>query len=220
MVLFSWLCVQVVLSRIPILYDYGSIPDKDGTSLLKTDSTGEDYLRNVFQTFRASHTDAFNLYYKCGSELGREAQFVGSTPSNPLLKSANISINRLSSKERLCQTANANRFPHASRFYVDGSKIPALTDDVGPSWSGLLPISAAKNESDELFFWFWPATQKKYQNKVVLWLNGGPGCSSMAGKLTRCTLISPPLKLEKGFLQENGAFTWKPGQASPSKNEQ
>lgn len=60
--------------------------------------------------------------------------------------------------------------PAAKQFLVDGTKIPEgmipdfcaashahLTSqvnfDAGPSWSGLMPISGAKNETRKLFFW-------------------------------------------------------------------
>ena len=32
-------------------------------------------------------------------------------------------------------------------FYVDGTTIPEVDFDVGPSWAGLLPISNATNET-------------------------------------------------------------------------
>ena len=35
----------------------------------------------------------------------------------------------------------------ATEFFVDGSRIPQVDFDVGPSWAGLLPISSAKNET-------------------------------------------------------------------------
>lgn len=34
-----------------------------------------------------------------------------------------------------------------SEFYVDGRSIPDVNFDVGPSWSGLIPISGAANET-------------------------------------------------------------------------
>lgn len=37
--------------------------------------------------------------------------------------------------------------PRASEFYVDGATIPEVDFDVGPSWSGLLPISGNANET-------------------------------------------------------------------------
>lgn len=66
--------------------------------------------------------------------------------------------------------------PRAKEFFVDGTKIPdgicpgglsrenwgtdvfgllcAVPFDAGPSWSGLMPISGAKNETRKLFFWY------------------------------------------------------------------
>lgn len=62
--------------------------------------------------------------------------------------------------------------PAAKQFFVDGTKIPdgmilayvasshimlilpsKVNFDAGPSWSGLMPISGAKNETRKLFFW-------------------------------------------------------------------
>ncbi|KAH9180063.1 hypothetical protein EDB89DRAFT_2063056 [Lactarius sanguifluus] len=37
--------------------------------------------------------------------------------------------------------------PKASQFFVGGTTIPEVNFDVGPSWAGLIPISAASNES-------------------------------------------------------------------------
>ncbi|KAG5337779.1 hypothetical protein C0989_008904 [Termitomyces sp. Mn162] len=37
--------------------------------------------------------------------------------------------------------------PAASQFYVDGTTIPEVDFDIGPSWSGLLPISSDPNET-------------------------------------------------------------------------
>jgi len=36
-------------------------------------------------------------------------------------------------------------------FFVDGKSIPDVDFDVGPSWSGLLPISGDKNETREVW---------------------------------------------------------------------
>jgi len=37
-------------------------------------------------------------------------------------------------------------------FYVDGTTIPLVNFDVGPSWSGLIPISSAANETRKVCF--------------------------------------------------------------------
>ncbi|KAL5120845.1 hypothetical protein ACEQ8H_001326 [Pleosporales sp. CAS-2024a] len=86
-------------------------------------------------------------------------------------------------------------------FSVNGTGIPEVPFDVGESYAGLLPISDDPNETRKLFFWFFPSTQAQNQEEVVIWLNGGPGCSSLSGLLT-----------------ENGPFTWEAGTLAPVQN--
>jgi carboxypeptidase D len=82
---------------------------------------------------------------------------------------------------------------------VDGTKIPEVDFDVGESYAGLMPIGG-KNSS-ELYFWFFPTENPEGKDDIVIWLNGGPGCSSL-----------------EGFLQENGPVLWQYGTYKPVKN--
>jgi carboxypeptidase D len=81
-------------------------------------------------------------------------------------------------------------------FAVNGTAgaIPDVDFDIGESYAGLLPISKAANETSELYFWFFPSENPDASDEITIWLNGGPGCSSL-----------------EGFLQENGPISWQYG---------
>lgn len=89
---------------------------------------------------------------------------------------------------------------NTSKYAVDGTAIPDVDFDIGESYAGLLPISSAPNSS-ELYFWFYPSANPQAEDEILIWLNGGPGCSSL-----------------EGILQENGPFLWQYGTFKPVKN--
>lgn len=89
---------------------------------------------------------------------------------------------------------------NTTKYFVDGTKIPEVNFDIGESYAGLMPISSDPNGTS-YYFWYFPTPNVAGSNDIVIWLNGGPGCSSL-----------------EGLLQENGPFLWQYGTFKPVKN--
>ena len=86
-----------------------------------------------------------------------------------------------------------------SEFAVEGTSVPNVHFDIGESYAGLLPNGPHGNSS--LYFWFFPSSNPDASDEITVWLNGGPGCSSLLG-----------------FLQENGPISWQSGTYAPIPN--
>ncbi|KXT17005.1 hypothetical protein AC579_7413 [Pseudocercospora musae] len=106
---------------------------------------------------------------------------------------------------RLSARSASNSTPYLTNktkeFEVDGSKLPQVPFDIGESYAGTLPISDNSTDENRLFFWFFPSENPKASDEITIWLNGGPGCSSL-----------------DGLFQENGPFLWQSGTYSPVQN--
>jgi carboxypeptidase C (cathepsin A) len=51
-------------------------------------------------------------------------------------------------------------------------------------YSGYIPVGSLSNQKGQLHYWFIESTKNPSKDPVVLWLNGGPGSSSLIGLLT------------------------------------
>lgn len=87
------------------------------------------------------------------------------------------------------------------RFAVNGTGVPEVDFDIGESYAGLMPISKDVNETRKLYFWYFPSKNPLASNEITIWMNGGPGCSSL-----------------EGLSQENGPWLWQYGTYKPLPN--
>jgi carboxypeptidase D len=88
-----------------------------------------------------------------------------------------------------------------AEFAVNGSALPEFDFNIGESYAGVLPITANSSDPNKLWFWFFPSENPLASKEITIWLNGGPGCSSL-----------------DGLFQENGPFLWQSGTYAPIHN--
>lgn len=75
-------------------------------------------------------------------------------------------------------------------------------------YAGLLPSS--ENPKDQLFYWFFRSPEESATNHVpvTLWLNGGPGSSSMIGLFVENGPIKVSQNTDKTFTVEYIDNSW------------
>ena len=56
------------------------------------------------------------------------------------------------------------------------------------SWAGRLPIGSAHDPTLDYYFWLWPAEVEEGADDLIIWLQGGPGCSGLSGMMTEVSL--------------------------------
>ena len=90
-----------------------------------------------------------------------------------------------------CNTTSCYRYYNSFTAPYLIESWPDVPFETGEFYSGSVPIDES-NPNRTLFFVFKPSTEPV--DEVTIWLQGGPGCSSLYG-----------------FFRENGPIAWVPG---------
>lgn len=101
-----------------------------------------------------------------------------------------------------CKSSLSFANQRANDFIV-GNQIPGISFKTKTSWSGNIPIPDTESvKNGSLSFWLWGKDDFKPGNDLVIWMNGGPGGSSLTG-----------------MSAENGPFVFSPikGSFQPNK---
>ncbi|KAL9122525.1 MAG: hypothetical protein Q9187_000925 [Circinaria calcarea] len=91
--------------------------------------------------------------------------------------------------------------PNITKYAV--GFLPDITYKLPFSWAGEIPIPGTEN--DALFFWLFEAEKGARSEDLIIWLNGGPGCSSLQGAMSE----NGPLRfLENATKPAYNRYSW------------
>jgi carboxypeptidase C (cathepsin A) len=95
--------------------------------------------------------------------------------------------------------------PSPSDYLVTGLDAYGNTDELH---AGYMPLTLGPEPNDEGAFFFILAKARKPTSRLVVWLNGGPGCSSMVGFMWENGPFTAAKDNEKGYVLTRNAYAW------------
>jgi carboxypeptidase D len=117
----------------------------------------------------------------------------------PSATDSDSSLRRASNVAETTARASPSHSPALpARDTLQVRHLPDAPDHDGPMYAGLMPVWEPQLRNDgSLFFWLFK--HRKNDAPLLVWLNGGPGCSSMEGAL----LENGPLVCQHSALAHN-----------------
>ncbi|KAL4265511.1 Carboxypeptidase [Pleurotus pulmonarius] len=101
--------------------------------------------------------------------------------------------------------------PAYQSYYEVTDPLPNVTFDVGRMFAGNLPVQRAGHPNDTFFFWAFEkqngsltAAANASTDPWGIWLNGGPGSSSMYGALFE----NGPIRINSDYTISQNNFSW------------
>ncbi|KAI9336235.1 serine carboxypeptidase-domain-containing protein [Zopfochytrium polystomum] len=118
-------------------------------------------------------------------------------PVRPSLSTGERNLRTLSFSVQTATVLAFHYVPSTDPADYSVSGIPiANPTNINGQYAGYIPVTTAENGTGSLFFWYFPSTDVASMD-IVIWLNGGPGCSSMIGQFE---------ENEPFLIQDDGSF--------------
>ena len=131
------------------------------------------------------------------------SSYVPSFPASKTFTTPDYSISKSYSRSPSPTPADCGK--EDCKFYNSKTEpyfikeFPDVDFDTGEFYGGSTPID--EDDPSRTLFWIFKPAENISVDEVTIWLNGGPGCSSL-----------------EGFLQETGPISYTAGQYRPSHN--
>lgn len=102
--------------------------------------------------------------------------------------------------------------PEWQNYYQVTAQLPNVTFDLGRNWAGNIPVDRENHPNNTLFFWGFEKENgsltanagERSSEPWGIWLNGGPGSSSMVGLLFE----NGPIHIRDDYSVFSNNFSW------------